>query len=637
MKDGFVKVAAVTPDVRVADPEYNVKKMVEKAEEAAAVGVRLCVFPEMSVTGYTCGDLFLTDALLNGAREALYEYLYQTAELDMVSVLGMPLEHRGRVYNTAVAVCGGKVLGVVPKTYIPNYKEFYEARQFAPGEPEMGEILLGDDKAPFGTGLLFQDTWIPEFTFAIELCEDLWAVSPPSSEHAVVGALLIVNLSASNELTGKSEYRRDLVLGQSGRAVCGYIYADAGEGESSTDMVFAGHNMIAENGRMIAENKPFGDERMLITEIDIAKLRNMRRNLTTFPVCADWRNVGYRRCRFDIGAPTETMITRKYSKLPFVPEGESARTERATLITDIQSRGLAKRLSHTGCRDAVVGLSGGLDSTLALLVTVKAFDHLGLSRDGIHAVTMPCFGTTDRTHDNAVRLAKELGTDFREIDIKESVRGHFSDIGQSEDVHDVTYENSQARERTQVLMDIANMTNGMVIGTGDLSELALGWATYNGDHMSMYGVNASIPKTLVRYLVKYFADSTDKESLKTVLYDILDTPVSPELLPPDGDDISQRTEDIVGPYELHDFFLYHMMRTGADSKKIFRLAKYAFGDEYDDETIEHWLDTFMRRFFAQQFKRSCLPDGPKVGTVSLSPRGDWRMPSDAADTLWRLS
>ncbi len=637
MKDGFVKVAAVTPDVRVADPEYNVSIMVEKAEEAAAVGVRLCVFPEMSVTGYTCGDLFLKDTLLNGAKEALYEFLYQTAELDMVSVLGMPLEHRGRVYNVAVAVCGGKVLGVVPKTYIPNYNEFYEARQFAEGEPEMGEIILGDDKAPFGTSLIFQDTWIPEFTFAIELCEDLWAVSPPSSKHAVVGALLIVNLSASNEITGKSEYRRDLVLGQSGRTVSGYIYADAGEGESTTDMVFAGHNMIAENGKMIAENKPFGDERMLVTEIDIAKLRNTRRQLNTFPVCADWRNVGYRRCRFDIGAPTEAVITRKYSKLPFVPDDESERTSRATLITDIQARGLAKRLSHTGCKDAVVGLSGGLDSTLALLVTVKAFDHLGLSRTGIHTVTMPCFGTTDRTHDNAVRLAEELGTDFREVDIRESVRAHFSDIGQSEDVHDVTYENAQARERTQVLMDIANMTNGMVVGTGDLSELALGWATYNGDHMSMYGVNASVPKTLVRYLVKYFADSTDKESLKKVLDDILDTPVSPELLPPKDGTISQRTEDIVGPYELHDFFLYHMMRTGADSGKILRLAKYAFGDEYDDDTIRHWLDTFMRRFFAQQFKRSCLPDGPKVGTVSLSPRGDWRMPSDAADTLWRLN
>ena len=636
MKDGFVKVAAVTPDVRVADPQYNVKKMIERAEEAAAVGVRLCVFPEMSVTGYTCGDLFLTDTLLTGAKEALYEYLYQTAELDMVSVLGMPLEHRGRVYNSAVAVCGGKVLGVVPKTYLPNYKEFYEERQFAPGEPEMGEILLGDDKAPFGTSLLFQDTWIPEFTFAIELCEDLWAVSPPSSEHAVVGALLIANLSASNELTGKSEYRRDLVIGQSGRAVCGYIYADAGEGESTTDMVFGGHNMIAENGRMIAENKPFGDEKMLVTEIDISKLRNARRHLTTFPVCADWRNIGYRRCTFDIGAPTETMLTRHYSKYPFVPHNENERKERATVITDIQARGLAKRLSHTGCKDAVVGLSGGLDSTLALLVTVKAFDILGLDRKNIHAVTMPCFGTTDRTHDNAVRLAGELGTDFREIDIKESVRKHFSDIGQSEDTHDITYENAQARERTQVLMDLANMTGGMVIGTGDLSELALGWATYNGDHMSMYGVNASIPKTLVRYLVKYFADSADKESLKTVLCDILDTPVSPELLPPEGDQISQRTEDIVGPYELHDFFLYHMMRTGADTKKIYRLAKHAFKGDYDDDTIRHWLDTFMKRFFSQQYKRSCLPDGPKVGTVSLSPRGDWRMPSDAGDDLWRL-
>lgn len=636
MKDGFVKVAVVTPDMRVADPEWNARVMVERAEEMAAVGVRLCVFPELSITGYTCGDLFLYDTLLDGAREALYEYLYRTAELDMVSVLGMPLEHRGRIYNTAVVVCGGKVLGVVPKTYLPNYNEFYEARQFAPGEPEMGQILLGDDKAPFGTKLLFQDTWIPEFTFSIELCEDLWAVNPPSSEHAVCGAMIIVNLSASNEVSGKAEYRRDLVIGQSGRCVSGYIYADAGEGESTTDMVFAGHNMIAENGRMLAESKPFADDKILITEIDLGRLRTGRRHLTTFPVCADWREAGYRRCVFDIGAPTETVLTRDYPKLPFVPQGETEIQTRAKTITDIQVAGLAKRLNHMSCWHAVVGLSGGLDSTLALLVTVNAFDKLGYDRKGIHAITMPCFGTTDRTHDNAVKLAEELGTSFSEIDIRDSVRQHFSDIGQSEDDHDITYENAQARERTQVLMDVANREKGIVIGTGDMSELALGWATYNGDHMSMYGVNAGVPKTLVRYLVKYFADSTDSEALRTVLYDILDTPVSPELLPPEGGDISQRTEDIVGPYELHDFFLYHMMRTGATTEKLLRLARYAFRGEYDDATIEKWLDVFMKRFFSQQFKRSCLPDGPKVGTVSLSPRGDWRMPSDACDTLWRL-
>ena len=636
MKDGFVKVAVVTPDVRVADPEYNVRVMVERAEEMAAVGVRLCVFPELSVTGYTCGDLFLMDPLLDGAKEALYEYLYRTAELDMVTVLGMPLEHRGRIYNSAVAVCGGKVLGVVPKTYLPNYKEFYEARQFAPGEPEMGQILLGDDKAPFGTKLLFQDTWIPEFTFAIELCEDLWAVNPPSSEHAACGAMMIVNLSASNEVTGKSAYRRDLVIGQSGRCVCGYIYADAGEGESSTDMVFAGHNMIAENGRMLAECKPFADDKILITEIDLGRLRTARRHLSTFPVCADWRNAGYHRCTFDIGAPTETVLTRECPKHPFIPREGAEMRDRAKTITDIQAAGLAKRLSHMSCKDAVVGLSGGLDSTLALLVTVKAFDKLGLDRKGIHALTMPCFGTTDRTHDNAAALAKELETDFSEIDIRNSVRQHFSDIGQSEDNHDITYENAQARERTQVLMDMANRVNGIVIGTGDMSELALGWATYNGDHMSMYGVNSGVPKTLVRYLVKYFADLTDKEGLSKVLNDILDTPVSPELLPPEDGKISQKTEDIVGPYELHDFFLYHLMRTGASSEKILRMARYAFRGDYDDETIKKWLDVFMKRFFSQQFKRSCLPDGPKVGTVSLSPRGDWRMPSDACDTLWRI-
>lgn len=639
MVDDFIKVAAVTPEVTVADCEGNVRHMVARAEELAAVGVKLVVFPELSVTGYTCGDLFLTDTLLDGAKEALFEYLYRTAELDLVSILGMPISYRNNVYNTAVVTSGGRVLGVVPKSYLPNYMEFYEARQFTPGEPDMGEILLGDDKVPMGTKLLFRDTWIPEFTFAVELCEDLWAVNPPSSEHAMAGAMLIANLSASNEITGKSAYRRDLVIGQSGRTVSAYIYADAGEGESTTDMVFAGHNMIAENGHLIAENKPFSEEKSLITEIDLGRLGSTRRHLTTFPSGRSAEELGYRYCIFDIGAPRETHLTRYYSRTPFVPQDKEQRRERVKEITDIQVAGLVKRLKHTGCRDAVIGLSGGLDSTLAYLVTVRAFDKLHLDRSGIHAITMPCFGTSERTRKNASGLAKELGTDFREIDIRESVRQHFRDIGHDENVHDVTYENAQARERTQVLMDLANQMNGLVIGTGDLSELALGWATYNGDHMSMYGVNASVPKTLVRYLVEYFGDDESSPALGEILRDILDTPVSPELLPPSEGEISQKTEELVGPYELHDFFLYHMLRTCATPSKIRRLAVYAFSGEdgYDEETIDHWLDVFMKRFFSQQYKRSCLPDGPKVGTVSLSPRGDWRAPSDACDILWRVN
>ncbi|MBO4394989.1 MAG: NAD(+) synthase [Eubacterium sp.] len=636
MRDGFVKVAAVTPRVTVGDPEANVKQMVERAEEMAAVGVRLLVFPELSITGYTCGDLFLTDTLLNGAREALYEYLYQTAELDLVTILGMPLEHHRRIYNTAVAVSGGRVLGVVPKSYLPNHKEFCESRQFVPGEPDMGEVLLGDDSAPFGTRLLFQDTWIPEFTFSIEICEDLWMLLPPSSEHAASGALIIANLSASSELVDKSEYRRDLVVGQSGRCICGYIYADAGEGESTSDTVFAGHNMIAENGHMLAENKPFSAEDVAITEIDLGRLRSMRRQMTTLSLHAARERENYRRIVFDIGAPKETILTREVPRMPFVPTNPDKRREVVQEATMIQVTSLSKRLEHIRCHDAVIGLSGGLDSTLALLVTVAAFDRLGLDRKGIHAITMPCFGTSDRTHDNAMKLATELGCDFREIDIRASVKQHFADIGQSEDVHDVVFENAQARERTQVLMDIANQVNGLVIGTGDLSELALGWCTYNGDHMSMYGVNASIPKTLIRFLVQYYADEAPNDELKQVLKSILETPVSPELLPPEDGEISQRTEDIIGPYELHDFFLYHMMRTGASTEKLLRLAGHAFKGEYDEDSIKKWLDVFMKRFFSQQYKRSCVPDGPKVGTVSLSPRSDWRMPSDVSDVLWRV-
>ena len=636
MKDGFIKVAAVTPRVYVAAPEKNVKEMVERAEEMAAVGVKLLVFPELSITGYTCGDLFLTHVLLQGAKEALYEYLYRTAELDLVTVLGMPLSHYGQIYNTAVVVSGGKVLGVVPKTYLPNYKEFYEMRYFKSGESDMGEIMLGEDAAPIGTRLIFEDTWIPEFSFGVEICEDLWAPGTPSSEHARAGALIKANLSASNETAGKAAFRRNLVVGQSGRLACGYIYANAGEGESTTDLVFAGHNMVAENGRLIAETLPFEENKALITEIDLSHLLSVRHHLKAYPTITDPQSEGYRKMVFDIGAPRETILTRNYSRLPFVPSDEQKKAERVKEITHIQVAGLSKRISAIGCKDAVIGLSGGLDSTLALLVCAAAFDKLGFDKKGIHAITMPCFGTTDRTHDNAVKLAQEIGANFREINICESVRQHFRDIGQSEDVHDVTYENAQARERTQVLMDIANQVGGLVVGTGDMSELALGWATYNGDHMSMYGVNASVPKTLVRYLVRYYADTAESEGLKAVLKDILDTPITPELLPPKDGQISQSTEDIVGPYELHDFFLYYLLRTGATVEKIMRLATRAFEGEYDEETIRHWLNVFIKRFFSQQYKRSCLPDGPKVGTVGLSPRGDLRMPSDADASLWLI-
>ena len=634
MKDGFVKVAVATPDVVVADPASNVKAMIELAEGMCASGVRLLAFPELSVTGYTCGDLFLQDTLLEGAKEALFDYVYGTAELNLVSVLGMPLSNMGKLYNTAVVVSGGQILGVVPKTYLPNYGEFYEQRWFSAGEPDMGSIELGDEYVAFGTDILFRDAYMEDFSFAVEICEDLWAPAPPSSRHALAGAHIIVNISASDEITGKASYRRDLVRLQSAKTLSAYLYADAGEGESTTDMVFSGHDIIAENGRVLAESRPFSGEKAVMTEIDLFRLRSERRRISTFRALEEASE--YAEATFDIGAPTETRLTRKYSTTPFVPTDENDRRRRVQDIVDIQAAGLAKRLRHTGCKNAVIGLSGGLDSTLALLVTARAFDKVGLDRKGIISITMPCFGTTDRTHDNAVTLAKELGTELREIDIRESVRRHFSDIGQDEAVHDVTYENAQARERTQVLMDVANREGGLVVGTGDLSELALGWATYNGDHMSMYGVNASVPKTLVRYLVKYFAETAESESLAKALGDILDTPVSPELLPPEDGNISQKTEDIVGPYELHDFFLYHMLRTGATTEKIRRLAVYAFKDVFDEETINRWLDVFMRRFFSQQFKRSCVPDGPKVGTVSLSPRGDLRMPSDASAVLWRV-
>ncbi len=629
MKDGFIKVAAVTPKVRVADPAGNKQAIIEKIEEAEQKRAAAVIFPELCITGYTCGDLFLMEPLLAQAKTALLDIAAETNGKNMIVFVGLPVAWNGRLYNVAAALGNGTVLGLVPKTCIPNYNEFYEGRYFTPGMEEAVEVELTEElKVPMGSRLLFCADSMPELKIAAEICEDLWTPAPPSISHALAGASLIVNLSASDEMTGKDLYRKKLIEGQSARLICGYVYASAGEGESTQDVVYSGHNMIAENGNLLAEAKRFLNQ-SVYGEIDIQRLEGQRRRMSTFVGHTE----GYREITFHL-KKEKTELTRFTDPVPFVPGQVKEREKRCEEILLIQSMGLKKRLEHTGAVHAVIGISGGLDSTLALLVTVRAFDLLGLERKGIHAVTMPGFGTTDRTYDNAVNLIRCLGTDFREVDIKEAVRVHFRDIAHEEHQHDVTYENGQARERTQILMDIANKENGMVIGTGDMSELALGWATYNGDHMSMYGVNASVPKTLVRHLVQYYADTCGEPELEKILLDVLDTPVSPELLPPKDGQISQRTEDIVGPYELHDFFLYHMLRSGFGPGKIYRLAEYAFEGAYSGETILKWLKVFVRRFFSQQFKRSCLPDGPKVGTVAVSPRGDLRMPSDASSALW---
>ncbi len=646
MKDGFIKVAVTAPDSKVADCAYNIEKMIEKAEELAGKGVHIAVFPELGISAYTCSDLFLQEPLLAGAEKALGKYVKETEKLDMLSVVSLPLRHQARLYNVTAVVKGGRVLGLVPKSHIPMYSEFYEGRHFASGDAAQAQGTRGDAKmgthrlsfqkeeVTFGIRQVFCCEQMPELCLAVEICEDLWMPVPPSSYHAMAGATVIANASASDELTGKAAYRRELVKNQSARTVSAYLYADASTGESTTDLVYGGHHLIAENGTLLAENKAFAGEDA-ITEIDCKKLAAERRRMGTFPLYAVPENEGYVRHFFTFEAMEETKLTREFEKTPFVPADRGDREERCNEILNIQAAGLAKRLRHTGCKSAVIGLSGGLDSTLALLVTIRAFDQLNLDRKGIVSVTMPCFGTTNRTYDNAVKLAQELGTTLKEISIEKAVLQHFKDIGHDPAVQDVTYENGQARERTQILMNIANQAGGLVIGTGDMSELALGWATYNGDHMSMYGVNCSVPKTLVRFLVQYFADNSGEGTLKEVLYDILDTPVSPELLPPKEGEIAQKTEDIVGPYELHDFFLYHMLRFGYMPSKIFRLAKITFAGEYDTQTIYKWLSTFVHRFFRQQFKRSCLPDGPKVGSVAVSPRGDLRMPSDASDALWK--
>ena len=629
MKDGFIKAAALTPKVRVADAKYNGAQIREMITKAAEDGVQVLVFPELCITGYTCGDLFSQKILLDEAKKQLLHIAKHTTGLSVIAFVGLPIVFRGKLYNVAAAVSGGEVLGLVPKKNIPNYNEFYEKRYFTEGMEEPEDIELEEGvTVPIGTNLLFACTQVPDLKIAAEICEDLWVPAPPSIRHALAGATVIANLSASDEITGKAGYRRDLVCGQSGRLYCGYIYASAGLGESTQDVVYAAHNMIAENGSILAEAKRFTNE-TIITDLDLERVMHDRIQKTTFSYSDEY----YEEIPFDLEIQ-ETELTRPIDPSPFVPKNIADRNERCDEILNIQAMGLVKRLEHTNATTAVIGISGGLDSTLALLVTVRAFDILELPREGIQAITMPGFGTTDRTYDNAVSMIQALGATFREISIRDAVTGHFKDIGHDINNHDVTYENSQARERTQILMDVANQCGGMVIGTGDLSELALGWATYNGDHMSMYGVNGSIPKTLVRHLIRYYADTCEDEKLSAVLNDVLDTPVSPELLPPKEGQISQVTEDIVGPYELHDFFLYQVLRFGFSPKKILRLAKIAFDGAYDDETILKWLKTFYRRFFSQQFKRSCLPDGPKVGSVAVSPRGDLRMPSDASSRLW---
>lgn len=631
VKDGFIKVAAVSPELRVADCGFNGEKIREEIFSAAKRGVKLLVFPELCLTGYTCADLFLQESLTRAAESALSRIAEITGEQDIAAVIGVPLARGGKLYNCAAVVHKGKILGVVPKKNLPGYGEFQEKRWFEPaGEDNSPNetIRVAGREIPFGGKLIFKCSGMTWFSFAVEICEDLWVPSPPSSGLAEAGALLIANLSASDETTGKAGYRKSLAGGQSSRLVCGYVYADAGADESTTDLVFSGHNLIAENGAILAESAPFAGGRCEAV-LDLQAMERERRRLTTFPA----RRGGYSEIYFDMQLG-ETELTRKIKRLPFVPVEGAEYENRLELILAIQAHGLKKRFEHTGVKKLVLGVSGGLDSTLALLVSVRAADLSKRSRTDVAAVTMPAFGTTERTRSNAGKLCECLGVGLRTVDITEAVELHFKDIGHDPGRRDVTYENAQARERTQVLMDIANQVGGLVIGTGDLSELALGFATYNGDHMSMYGVNAGVPKTLVRHLVNYEARRTNDAKLREALCDVLDTPVSPELLPPDENGIAQKTEEIVGPYELHDFFLYYAVRWGFTPAKILRLAKTAFAGSYDGAEILKWLKNFYRRFFAQQFKRSCLPDGPKVGSVSLSPRGDWRMPSDASAELW---
>lgn len=629
MENGFIKVAAATPKIKVADTEYNAMAVCEKLSECYAHGAKIIVFPELCLTGYTCGDLFLQGHLLEKAMEALHTVANATVGMDALVFVGLPVVKDGRLYNVAAALQNGVILGMIPKKNIPTYAEFYEGRYFTAGNKTAEDYRCGKLSIPFGTDILFECPDMSGLIVGCEICEDLWVADPPATGHALKGATLIVNLSASDETIGKDSYRELIVKSASARLICGYVYSSAGEGESTQDVVFGGHNLIAENGTILAQTKLF-ENGICYGDVDIDRMLTERRRMGTFGKAPE---SSYKFVTFRMKS-IRTELERRFDCMPFVPTEESERTKRCEEILSIQSFGLKKRLEHTGAGTVVIGISGGLDSTLALLVSARTFDLLKLDRKGIKAVTMPCFGTTDRTYDNACKLASALGTTLIEVDIKESVTRHFQDIGQDIDKHDVTYENGQARERTQVLMDIANKENGLVIGTGDMSELALGWATYNGDHMSMYGVNAGVPKTLVRHLVRYYADTCGDGELSRVLLDVLETPVSPELLPPVDGNIAQKTEDLVGPYELHDFFLYYMLRCGFAPDKVYRIAVSAFKGIYDGKTILKWIRIFYRRFFANQFKRSCLPDGPKVGSVAVSPRGDLRMPSDACARIW---
>lgn len=649
MNFGFIRAASLSPRLVVADCNKNAENIIKAAKEAEKGGAKIAVFPELSITGYTCGDLFFQKSLQKSAEAALSSIIKQTSDLDCLIFVGLPVAAGEGIYNCAAAIFKGQLLALIAKTFLPNYGEFYERRQFTPFQPDMETRFIsfaGFDDLPFGTDILICDQNNPELKIACEICEDLWTPLPPSTRHALNGANVIVNLSAGNEIIGKADYRRNLVQNHSAKLIAAYVYSNAGKDESTQDMVFAGHKLICENGSILAQSQLFGDDEIIYADIDIERLCQERRRTTSFgfsvnhaPLAADYTTV-----EIALSGETEEDVKKGSLKRfvdvhPFVPSDKANRTLRCEQVITLQAQGLAKRLRHINCQSAVIGLSGGLDSTLALLVTCRAFDLCGFDRKKITAITMPCFGTTDRTYQNACKLAEECGASLKEIPIADAVRQHFKDIGQDESLHDVTYENGQARTRTLILMNYANKTNGIVIGTGDLSELALGWCTYNGDHMSMYGVNSSVPKTLVRYLVEWFADEAEgnaanaKKSFASVLRDILDTPVSPELLPPTDGKISQVTEDLVGPYELHDFYLYYLLRFGFSPKKIFFLAKNA-ELPYDDATKVKWLRTFYRRFFSQQFKRSCMPDGAKVGTINLSPRGDWRMPSDASAAVW---
>ncbi len=629
MKQGFVKVAALTPKIKVADPKYNREQIEIQLKEAYEKKAKIIVFPELCITGYTCGDLFLQGILLEEALQQLRELAFFTKGHDSLVFVGLPYEKSGKLYNVAAALQDGNILGFIPKMHIPTYSEYYEGRYFAAGEKNTSKVYIDGKEIPFGCNLIFKAENLKGLVVGCEICEDLWVPDPPSTAHALVGATVIVNLSASNETIGKDVYREILVKSASARLLAAYVYSSAGEGESTQDLVFGGHNIIAENGTVLAQTKRFACEN-IYSDIDVNRIGMERRRMSSFYTMLEHE---YEIVSFQLTCE-DTMLDRTFSSMPFVPSNFAERDKRCNEILSMQSYGLKKRYEHTGCQKAVIGVSGGLDSTLALLVTVRAFDMLHIPRKNILAITMPCFGTTNRTYENACRLAKTLDCTLQEINIKEAVTTHFRDIGQDMENHDVTYENSQARERTQILMDIANKENGLVIGTGDMSELALGFATYNGDHMAMYGVNAGIPKTLVRHLVRYYADTCDIVELKESLLDVLDTPVSPELLPPIDGEIAQCTEELVGPYELHDFFLYYMLRCGFEPAKIYRIAKMSFAGTYQPQEILKWMKMFYRRFFSQQFKRSCLPDGPKVGSVAVSPRGDLRMPSDASAVLW---